>query len=122
MKYVSELDTDDAVNDFREDFPLTTEMEIELRRIAKSVDNSLVEYANSHISDNPKLDFTATVFWIGKKFYADADFADFPVLLDCPTLGDAGRELGFVNQGPNWEEKLIDSVDWCYFWTVRRAK
>lgn len=122
MKYVSELEIDDLVDDFREDFPLSTEMEIELRRIAKSVDKSLVEYANSHISGNPKLDFTATVFWIGKKFYADADFGDYPVLLDCPRLSDAGIDIGLVEFSPKWEEKLIERVNWCYFWTVRRAK
>lgn len=122
MKYVSELDTDDAVNDFREDFPLTADMEIELRLIANTVDKKLVEYANNHLSDDPSRDFTAVVFWLEKKFYADADFGDYPVLLDCPRLSDAGIDLGLVEFSPKWEEKLIERVNWCYFWTVRKVK
>lgn len=121
-KYESDLDIEDLVADFREDYQLTNEMESELRRVAEAVDEALVGYANSDISDKPSRDFTATVFWIGNKFYADADFSDLPVLLQVPSINDAVVELGFLKYGSKCDEKLIDSVNWCYSWTVKRVK
>lgn len=122
MKYESELDLDDLIDDFREDYPLPHEKELELRQIAKEVDKKLVEYANSKTSLNPSDEFEAVVFYLNKKFYVDADFGDLPVLLDSPSIGDAANELGYFKEGKNWAKKLIDHVDWCYYWSVRRAE
>lgn len=120
MKYISDLDLDELVNDFKEDYELTTDMEIDLRLVAKAVNRTLVEYANSNISDDPKHDFEVAVLYLNGKFYADADFGDLPVLLPCRSVYDAASELGILDEKGKWQEEIYDKVDWVYYWLVRR--